>query len=666
MALTRITENQFEGDITADAATADTLVLTGYLNGHNLLCEVAGGGKIKLKDTGNATGGGDLNFYNPSDTLVGAVKYVNDALYVESSVTGKDIIFQPGNVTALTLDGTDQSATFADNVTVTGTLTAGGLAYPTTDGTNGQVLTADGLGNVVWEAATGGMSALNDDLTPSLGGTLDCNGFDIEDTTQSTIEINNNVKLIPPASAGNFIGITVQSNSATGQPAITFRDSADNYKGKLLYDEANNNIHLKSSGAGLKLANNVWPSSDGAANQTLKTDGAGNLSWTTSSGWGDDSWMQVNNDAAVTNWASAAGTNAIAIGDNSSAAGTNNVAIGTSSNATSSTNSSNIAIGASASADGTYNIAIGTSAVAGDGVSDDDCIAIGRNADADYDGAIAIGYNSDSQYAGSVAIGYNADVSFGHTWGVAIGQEAQSGSGDSAVVVGYQSKGYGPGSTTVGAGGGNATYANYKTALGYQALKFNQAGDSVGYANTTGVGYDSRVSGADQVQLGNSSTTTYAYGAVQDRSDERDKADITDISYGLDFVNLLRPVTFKWDMRDDYFDEVETTPVLDSDGEPLLDENENPIMNTELVPVTKDGSRKRTREHAGIIAQELKTAMDTLGIDFGGYQNHAINGGTDVLTVGYTELIAPMLKAIQELSTKCDSLQAEIDTLKGV
>jgi hypothetical protein len=37
-------------------------------------------------------------------------------------------------------------------VTITGTLTAGGLTYPNTNGTSGQVLTSDGAGNVTWTA----------------------------------------------------------------------------------------------------------------------------------------------------------------------------------------------------------------------------------------------------------------------------------------------------------------------------------------------------------------------------------------------------------------------------------------------------------------------------------------------------------------------------------
>lgn len=146
--------------------------------------------------------------------------------------------------------------------------------------------------------------------------------------------------------------------------------------------------------------------------------------------------------------------------------------------------------------------------------------------------------------------------------------------------------------------------------------------------NTTCVGYASRVSGDNQVQLGDSTTTTYVYGTVQTRSDERDKADIQATELGLDFINQLRPVDYRWDMRDDY------------DGE------------------TPDGSKKRTRLHHGFIAQEIPEG-------FGGVQDHTINGGSDVLTLGYDEFIAPLVKAVQELTDMNRELTRRLNELEG-
>ena len=57
--------------------------------------------------------------------------------------------------------------------------------------------------------------------------------------------------------------------------------------------------------------------------------------------------------------------------------------------------------------------------------------------------------------------------------------------------------------------------------------------------------------------------------------------------------------------------------------------------------------------------------MDEMGIDFGGYQDHSINGGRDVLSLGYEELIAPMIKAIQEQQKMIEDLEMRIKKLGG-
>ena len=75
----------------------------------------------------------------------------------------------------------------------------------------------------------------------------------------------------------------------------------------------------------------------------------------------------------------------------------------------------------------------------------------------------------------------------------------------------------------------------------------------------------------------------------------------------------------------------------------------------------KDGSKKRNRFHHGVIAQEVKEVIDSTGNDFGGYQDHKINGGEDRLTIGYDEFIGPLIKAVQELSAENEALKARLD-----
>ena len=51
--------------------------------------------------------------------------------------------------------GSKKLETTTNGVTISGALTAGGLTYPTTNGTSGDVLTSDGSGNVTWSTPAG-------------------------------------------------------------------------------------------------------------------------------------------------------------------------------------------------------------------------------------------------------------------------------------------------------------------------------------------------------------------------------------------------------------------------------------------------------------------------------------------------------------------------------
>jgi hypothetical protein len=242
--------------------------------------------------------------------------------------------------------------------------------------------------------------------------------------------------------------------------------------------------------------------------------------------------------------------------------------------------------------------------------------------------------------AANIAIGYEALKSFTSTsstqyaYNVAIGFQ----SGEDLFTASTGSYG----NTFVGGTSGAAvTTGSINTALGFQAYFTGN------YSGSTCLGESSTVTGNNQVQLGYTGTTTYAYGAVQDRSDERDKADIRDTQLGLDFIMALRPRDYKWDMREDYRPPMPDQNATDAEWAAF---NEA----CKLANITHDGTHKRTRYHHGLIAQEVKQTMDAMGVDFGGYQDHTINGGDAVLSLGYEELIAPLIKAIQELKAEFD------------
>ena len=263
--------------------------------------------------------------------------------------------------------------------------------------------------------------------------------------------------------------------------------------------------------------------------------------------------------------------------------------------------------------------------------------------------------NAQTTGIANTLVGMNAGISLtSGTQNTFFGRSAGTGvtTQNNNTCIGYNT-GIGPigaGNTAIGYRAlvdTTSTTATFNTSVGYQALATLNT-----YTNCSGLGADAAVTGDNQIQLGDSATTTYVYGTVQNRSDLRDKADVRDTQLGLAFVNALRPVDYKLDMRDDYKpaipDDVENAEAMAAWREASKIEN-----------LTHDGSKKRLRYHHGLIAQEVKAVLDAQGIDFGGYQDHKIKGGDDVLSIGYDELIAPLIKSIQELTARIAQLEAK-------
>jgi len=434
----------------------------------------------------------------------------------------------------------------------------------------------------------------------------------------------------------------------------------------------------------------------------------------------------------------AAGASALA----SNTTGSSNTALGTNALALNTTGSTNTAVGRQAlysNTTGVQNTASGASALK-ENTTGADNTAIGVNALRDTtsgSGNTAIGVNSLSQNTtGSVntAIGSNAlGLNTTGTSNTATGPQAllRNTTGNNNTALGYgalatdtagsNNVAIGLASLQSNTGSGNLAVGNYalylningfnNTAIGTSSLQNNSNGianiaigaysltanqtgsgntavgvssltSGTNFTNTTGLGLEAQVTASNQVQLGNSLATTYAYGAVQNRSDIRDKSDIRDTALGLQFINALRPVDFKWDMREDYRStppSVVKSPIElredASDEEKAKYEQDSLaylaykaqheawIESVKLSNLSHDGSKKRTRLHHGLIAQEVKAVLDSSGVDFGGFQDHSIKGGDDVLSIGYSELIAPMIKAIQQLSTKINTLETELAKL---
>lgn len=93
----------------------------------------------------------------------------------------------------------------------TGVLILNGLNWPSADGTSGQVITTDGLGNLSFTSASG-LANVVEDTTPQLGGDLDVQSFAITTST-----VNGDITLTANGS-GN---IAISNNLDIGANAIT-------------------------------------------------------------------------------------------------------------------------------------------------------------------------------------------------------------------------------------------------------------------------------------------------------------------------------------------------------------------------------------------------------------------------------------------------------------
>ena len=69
------------------------------------------------------------------------------------------------------------------------------------------------------------------------------------------------------------------------------------------------------------------------------------------------------------------------------------------------------------------------------------------------------------------------------------------------------------------------------------------------------LGFNSSISGSgasNEIILGNGAEGTVVRagtGVISQISDERDKTDVIDLPWGLDFIDKIRPVQFTWNRR---------------------------------------------------------------------------------------------------------------------
>lgn len=190
----------------------------------------------------------------------------------------------------------------------------------------------------------------------------------------------------------------------------------------------------------------------------------------------------------------------------------------------------------------------------------------------------------------------------------------------------------GTGNTAIGKSAMNKVTGNYNTAVGNfagnaltSAFSNTLLGDSAGNNLTTGssnicIGLSSFASSptvSNEITLGGNSIAALRCNvtSISSLSDARDKTDIVDTAYGVDFLNTLQPRQFTW--------------------------------------ATRDGSSKDGKVEQGFIAQEL---LEAAGADKDKL-NLVYESNPEKLEATAGNLIPILVKAIQELSARVTELE---------
>ena len=211
----------------------------------------------------------------------------------------------------------------------------------------------------------------------------------------------------------------------------------------------------------------------------------------------------------------------------------------------------------------------------------------------------------------------------------------------------------------------NTTVGNYSlysnttglrnTAIGYGALYSNQTGSdntAVGYSsgtltgynvvNTVCIGNDGALGSLDnQVIIGNYSTGwNGGHQTWSTFSDARIKNNVKEDVPGLEFITLLRPVT--------YFKSIEAMRKITGN------------KKTEEYPEKYDIEKIK---YTGFLAQEVEKAAKEVGYDFSGVT--IPKDSNQLYSLSYEQFVVPLVKAVQEQQQQIEELKTENASLEA-
>lgn len=397
------------------------------------------------------------------------------------------------------------------------------LRYPSSDGSNGQVLTTNGSGTLTFSTPAAGYSNSDVDThlntsTAATNEVLSWNGSDYDWVAQGSGGISNVVEDTTPQLGGD-LDMNGKHFSTTGAAAMKLGPSGSfHVEYGSLYTKG---FEVQSTGAVVINEQYTLPSSDGSSGQILTTNGSGTLSFTTPSSGGAsdiDGLVDGYNSSSI-------GT--LALGSSSYSFGTGayyNTALGINAGDSITSADRNTAIGYDAltsNSTGSDNVALGYAALANN-TGNIQNVAIGSNAlnrGNPYNYNTAVGFDAGryhtagnyNTFLGRGAGVGNSSLTTGAGYNTFVGSSAGFNiySGDHNTINGYRA-GYNINnaqfSTYIGSRAGEYTTTNYNTMVG------GYAGNNAAGTGNTILGYNA---GYD---LDGSYNIAIGYNALDDTS----------------------------------------------------------------------------------------------------------------------------------------------------